>query len=189
MEQVPEHNVTLPFIRMAAGPMDYTPGAVINHQPDTFRSMMRCPMSMGTRCHQLAMYVVYESPLQMMCDSPTHYLREAECTQFISAMPTVWDETVVLAAKVADYIILARRSGRHWYMAAMTDGNEREFTIALSFLDKGQSYRAEIFQDGINALRNGNDYQRVQKTVSGTDSLTLKLAPGGGWAAIFRAQD
>lgn len=185
----PEHNVTIPFIRMAAGPMDYTPGAMINHHPETFHPMMKSPMSMGTRCHQLAMYVVYESPLQMMCDSPTHYLREAECTQFISAMPTVWDETLVLAAKVADYIILARRSGRHWYMAAMTDGEEREFTIALSFLDKGQPYKAEIFQDGINAHRNGNDYQRLQQTVTGTDSLTLQLAPGGGWAAIFRAQD
>ena len=181
----PEHDVTLPFIRMVAGPMDYTPGAMINHQKENFRPIFKRPMSMGTRCHQLAMYVIFESPLQMMCDSPSNYLREAECTRFISAIPTVWDQTLVLEAKVADYVIVCRKRGNNWYVGAMTDGQEREFVIPISFLDKNQSYKAEIFQDGINAHRNGNDYLRVEKKVAATDSIKLKLAPGGGWAAIF----
>lgn len=185
----PEHDVTLPFIRMVAGPMDYTPGAMINSQKENFRPIFKRPMSIGTRCHQLAMYVVFESPLQMMCDSPANYLREPECTRFISKIPTVWDQTLVLEARVGDYVVITRKNGLTWYVGAMTDDQGREFTIPLTFLDKGKNYQAEIFQDGINADRFGNDYRYLKKVVTSTDSLHIKMATGGGWAAILELKN
>ncbi|MFC1564965.1 glycoside hydrolase family 97 protein [candidate division KSB1 bacterium] len=178
----PEYNLTIPFIRMLAGPMDYTPGAMINAQEHNFKSIFTRPMSIGTRCHQLAMYVVFESPLQMLCDSPSNYLREPECMEFLSQVPSVWDETVALDAKVAEYILIARRSGQEWYVGAMTDENARELILDLSFLDQG-SYNVEIYRDGINADRHGNDYKKEVRRISNSEILTLKLAPGGGWAA------
>jgi alpha-glucosidase len=180
----PEHEVTLPFIRMLAGPMDFTPGAMINAQKENFKPVFRKPMSQGTRCHQLAMYVVYESPLQMLADNPTHYLREKECMDFLAKVPTVWDETRVLQAKVADYIAVARRKGVEWYLGAMTDWTPRELELRFDFLDKG-TYTAEIYQDGVNAHRNGNDYTRLVKTIEKGQSLKIRLAPGGGWAATL----
>ena len=185
----PEHDVTLPFIRMVAGPMDYTPGAMINSQKENFRPIFKRPMSMGTRCHQLAMYVVFESPLQMMCDSPANYLREPECTRFISRIPTVWDQTLVLEARVGDYVVITRKNGLTWYVGAITDDQGREFTVPLTFLDKGKNYQAEIFQDGINAHRFGNDYRYLKKVVTSTDSLHVKMATGGGWAAILELKN
>jgi len=185
----PEHDLTLPFIRMVAGPMDYTPGAMINSQKENFRPIFKRPMSIGTRCHQLAMYVVFESPLQMMCDSPANYLREPECTRFISRIPTVWDQTLVLEARVGDYVVITRKNGLAWYVGAMTDDQGREFTIPLTFLDKGKNYQAEIFQDGINAHRFGNDYRYLKKVVTSTDSLHIKMATGGGWAAILELKN
>jgi alpha-glucosidase len=178
----PEHNLTIPFIRMLAGPMDYTPGAMINAQEDNFRVVFTRPMSMGTRCHQLAMYVVYESPLQMLADSPSHYLRETECLEFLSRVPCVWDETHVLDARVADYTLIARKSGEEWYIGAMTDGTARELEVDLKFLSDGE-FEAVIFTDGPNAHRYGSDYKRETMTVSNQDKLAVKLAPGGGWAA------
>jgi alpha-glucosidase len=178
----PEHDVTLPFTRMLAGPMDFTPGAMINGGMKNFQIHYGKPMSQGTRCHQLAMYVVYESPLQMLADSPTNYRREPECLSFLAKVPTVWDETRVLDAKVADYVVVARRSGRVWYIGAMTDGTERTLTLDLSFLGEG-SYSATIFQDGVNADRDGNDYRQVVKGLLDGRSLTIRMAPGGGWAA------
>ncbi len=177
----PEHNVTLPFIRMLAGPMDYTPGAMINAQEENFRSIFTRPMSMGTRCHQLAMYVVFESPLQMLADSPSHYLREKECMEFLAPVPTVWDETQVLDAKVGDYVCVARRSGKEWYVGAMTDWTPRELVIDFSFLPPGQ-HTLEFFQDGPNADRYGNDFEQGQKPISPDQKLRIRLAPGGGWA-------
>ncbi len=186
-KQGPEHEVTLPFIRMLAGPMDFTPGAMLNAQKENFQVVFRKPMSRGTRCHQLAMYVIYESPLQMLADNPSHYLREAECMEFLSRVPAVWDETRVLEAKVGDYIAMARRKGEAWYVGAMTDGTPREMTIHLDFLPKG-NYRADIFRDGVNAHRYGSDYKRIRKTVTGGEVLKIKLAPGGGWAAVIAGE-
>ena len=139
-------------------------------------------MSMGTRCHQLAMYVIFESPLQMLCDSPSNYLREQECLEFLSRVPSVWDETVVLDAKVADYVLVARKSGEEWYAGAMTDWTPRKLTVDFSFLDAG-NYTIEIYRDGVNADRNGNDYKKIVRQITNTDSMKIKLAPGGGWAA------
>ena len=182
----PEHNVTLPFIRMLAGPMDYTPGAMINSQEENFRPIFDRPMSMGTRCHQLAMYVVFESPLQILCDSPSRYLRESECMEFLEKVPSVWDQTKALEAKVGDYVLVARKSGAQWYLGAMTDEIKRELTVDFSFLDGGD-YTIEIYQDGINADRYGNDYKKVVRNISKSDKLKIQLAPGGGWVArIFR---
>ena len=182
MRQTPEHNLTTPFSRMVAGPMDYTPGAMTNAQKKDYKPIFDQPMSMGTRCHQIAMFVVYESPLQMLCDSPTRYYKERECTQFISHIPVVWDETLPLKAKVSDYLAVARRNGDEWYIGAMTDWSAREMTINLSFLKEGR-YKLQMIQDGINADRCAMDYKLDEKEVSAGDEIIIKMAPGGGWAA------
>jgi len=141
-------------------------------------------MSLGTRCHQVAMYVVYESPLQMLCDAPSAYLKEKETTEFISKIPSVWDETKVLEAKVADYIIIARRKGKTWYIGGMTDWTARNFEIDLSFLAKGE-YNMEVMKDGANANRFGEDYKKDKLKVSSKSKVKIKMATGGGWAAII----
>ena len=179
----PKHNVTIPFTRMFLGPMDYTPGAMVNSGSErNFAPIFDRPMSLGTRCHQLAMYVVYESPLQMLADSPSHYLREPEVMEFLSPVPTTWDETRVLDAKIAEYVLIARRHGRDWYVGAMTNWTARELEIDFSFLSDG-GYELESYQDGINANRFGSDYAKMKKQISKTDKLRIKLAEGGGWAA------
>ncbi len=181
-ENVPRYDVTLPFIRNQAGPMDYTPGAMRNSNQANFRAINNMPMSKGTRVHQLAMYIVYEVPLQMLSDNTTIYLREKECTEFISKVPTTFDEIVPLDGKVAEYVSIARRKGDTWYIGAMTDWTPREITIDLSFLSEG-NYRAEVFSDGINADRDATDYKREVINVKKGDKLTVKLMNGGGWAA------
>jgi len=179
------HNLTLSFIRMAAGSMDYTPGAMNNAQPGNFNSVFTRPMSMGTHLHQIAMYVIFESPLQIITNSPSGYLKERECTKFISSIPTTWDNTIVLEANVKEYIVLARKKADKWYIDAMTNENPREFTVDLSFLDESYYY-AEIMEDGVNADRYAGDYRKTGQTVTKKDSLTVKMAPNGGWAAIFK---
>jgi alpha-glucosidase len=181
----PEHELILPFTRMMAGPMDFTPGAMTNANRANFRPIMEHPMSMGTRCHQLAMYVVYESPLQMLCDSPTRYRHEPECMKFLSAVPTVWDDTIALDAKVSDYVAIARRSGDDWFIGAMTDWDRRKLEISLSFLPAGQ-YHLEVWRDGPNADRDGQDFARSTQIVTSADKLALDLAPGGGWVGWLR---
>jgi alpha-glucosidase len=178
----PEHDVTLPFTRMFLGPMDYTPGAMLNAGKDTFAPIFQRPMSLGTRCHQLGMYVIFESPLQMLSDSPSHYLREPQIMEFLGPVPSVWDETKVLQAKIGDYLIVARRHGTDWYVGAMTDWTARDFELDLSFLPEG-SFQMDAYQDGINADRYGDDYQRVKTQVGRTSRQKIHLAEGGGWAA------
>jgi len=180
----PEHNVTLPFIRMVAGPMDFTPGAMKNATKQNFRQVFTEPMSPGTRCHQLGMYVVFESPLQMLADNPSNYYREPVCMEFLEAVPSAWDDTKVLKAKVGDYILIARRSGNTWYVGAMTDWDPRTLELDLSFLAPG-NYSAQIWKDGINADKHAADFKKEEKTVSNTSKLEVKMAPGGGWAAII----
>ena len=181
-ETEPEHNVTLPFTRMFLGPMDYTPGAMLNAQKQDFAPIFRRPMSLGTRCHQLAMYVVYESPLEMLADGPSNYLREPESMEFLAAVPTEWDDTEVLNARIGDYVVVARRSGSSWYIGAMTDWTPRELEIDLSFLPEGQ-FRMTAYQDGVNADRYGSDYKIVKSRVGRTTKLKVSLTAGGGWAA------
>jgi len=178
----PKHNVTLPFTRMFLGPMDFTPGAMRNATKATFAPIFSQPMALGTRCHQLAMYVVFESPLQMLSDSPSNYLREPEIMDFLGPVPSEWDETKVLDARIADYVVVARRNGRDWYIGAMTDWTPRTLEIDLSFLPEG-SFTMEAYQDGVNADRNASDYKKTTTRVSRTTKLELSLASGGGWAA------
>ncbi|MCF7740919.1 MAG: glycoside hydrolase family 97 protein [Candidatus Marinimicrobia bacterium] len=178
----PERALILPFIRMAAGPMDYTPGAMINATKNNFHPFFSRPMSQGTRCQQLAMYVVYESPLQMLADSPSNYYKETECMDFLSRVPTTWDKTIVLDGKIGEYIIIARKSGQEWYVGAMTDWTVRDLNIGLDFLENG-NYNIDIFKDGPNAHRNAIDFTREQKKIKSGEKLKIHLAPGGGWAA------
>ncbi|MGZ3846848.1 MAG: glycoside hydrolase family 97 catalytic domain-containing protein, partial [Flavisolibacter sp.] len=179
-DDVPLYDVTLPFTRMMAGAMDYTPGAMRNSNKANYRPINSMPMSQGTRCHQMAMYTVFEAPLGMLSDNPTAYQKEQECTNFIAKVPTVFDETVALDGKVGEYVALARRNGDTWYVGAMSNWNARELTIDFSFLGDG-SYEAEVFQDGVNADRDATDYKREVITVTKNTKQTISLAPGGGW--------
>jgi alpha-glucosidase len=182
----PKQELVLPFIRMVAGPMDFTPGAMNNSNKENWHWSTSQPMSEGTRCHQLAMYVIYESPLQMLADSPTRYRQEKECMKFLSAVPTVWDDTIALDAKVGEYIAVARRSGEQWYVGAMTDWTQRELKLDLSFLPDG-AHVVESWSDGMNADRNGQDFRHSTRQVLSGEKLTIKLAPGGGWVGRVRS--
>ena len=178
----PQHNVTLPFTRMFLGPMDYTPGAMLNATKRTFAPVFEHPLALGTRCHQLAMYVVFESPLQMLSDTPSNYMREPEAMEFLAPVPSVWDETKVLDAKIGEYVLLARRSGRDWYVGAMTNWTGRDLEVDLSFLPSG-TFSMDAYQDGVNADRFASDYKKTKTQVSNGQKLKITLAPGGGWAA------
>jgi alpha-glucosidase len=179
---MPKFDVSIPFIRMLAGPMDYTPGAMRNATKQSFRPIYSMPMSQGTRCHQLAMYIMYEAPFEMLSDNPTIYMREQESVNFIAAIPTTFDETIALDGKVSEYAAIARRKNDTWYVGAMSNWNARDITVDLSFL-KGGSYEAEIFGDGINADRDATDYKKEVINVSSKDKLMIHLSNGGGWAA------
>jgi len=178
----PEHDVTLPFTRMVTGPMDFTPGAMINMDKTNFYPRFTRPASQGTRVHQMSMYVIYESPLQMLSDSPSNYMKEQECTDFLVKVPVVWDEIKVLDAKTGDYLLLARRSGNEWFIGGMTDWTPRQLELDLSFLPAGD-YTIDIFQDGINADKHAQDYKHMTKRVKSGDKLKIEMAPGGGWVA------
>jgi alpha-glucosidase len=178
----PDNAVTFPFMRMLAGPVDYTPGAMLNATKDGFQPVYSRPMSQGTRCQQLAMYVVFESPLQMLADSPSNYRREPESLAFLAAVPTVWDETRVLDAKVGEYIVTARRKGQEWYVGAMTNWQPRDLVVDLSFLGTG-AWQADTYRDGVNADRAAVDYAREKRAVKAGEKVSIHLAPGGGWVA------
>ena len=190
----PDHNVTFPFMRMLAGPVDYTPGGMLNATKADFKPVFNRPMTQGTRCHQLAMYVVYESPLQMLADAPSNYRREPESLAFISEIPVEWDETRVLDAKIGEYIVIARRRGAEWWVGAMTSWMPRELVVDLSFLASSLSkksagpWTAEVHRDGPNADRAAVDYVREVRQVAAIDKLKIRLAPGGGWVARIAAR-
>jgi alpha-glucosidase len=181
-ETEPQHNVTLPFTRMFLGPMDFTPGAMLNASKANFAAIHDRPMSLGTRCHQLGMYVVFESPLQMLSDSPSNYMREPEMMEFLAPVPSVWDDTKVLDARIAEYALVARRSGKDWYAGAMTNWTARDLQVDFSFLPAG-TFWLEAYQDGVNADRMASDYRKTRSQVTRDTKLKISLAPGGGWAA------
>ena len=181
----PRYDVTAPYLRMLAGPMDYTPGAMMNAMKDSFFGNNDHPMSQGTRVHQMAMYTTFEAPLQMMADSPTKYMQNQECTDFIAQIPTTFDETVALDGQLGEYTVIARRKGSVWYVAAMTDWTARDLTISLDFIGEGQ-HTADIFADGVNAHKEATDYKHTQQTVTNKDRLAVHLSSGGGWTAIIR---
>ena len=177
------YEVTIPFIRMVAGPFDFTQGAMKNGSKHNFAAIYTEPMSQGTRCRQLAEYVIFESPFNMLCDSPSNYLREDECTQFIANVPTTWDETVVLDGKVGEYLVIARRKDFHWYIGAITNWEERDLDLDLSILHSGAK-SGHIFRDGINANNVGKDYVSETYQVMG-NRLKVHLAKGGGMILVL----
>ena len=183
-DDLPRYETSIPFIRMLSGPMDYTPGAMRNATRADFKPSNSLPMSQGTRSHQLAMYIVFEAPFQMMCDNPTAYMKEQESTDFISKMPVTFDETIALDGKIGEYVAIARKKGNTWYAGGLTNWSQRDMTFDLSFLEKG-SYMAEVFKDGVNAEKDATDYKRYTVKVNPEDKMTLHLAPGGGFAIRF----
>lgn len=178
-----QYDTELPFLRQIAGPVDYTQGAMINAARHNFRPVHSQPMAPGTRAHQLALYMILYSPLNMLCDSPSNYRKEQECTDFISSIPTVWDETIVLDGKMGEYIVTARRKGNDWYIGGITNWTPRDLTVDLSSLNLKDGAKMKLFTDGVNAHRNGNDYRSETTDVAPSDTLKVHLAPGGGFAA------
>ena len=176
----PEHNVLLPFIRMVSGPMDYEPGILDNATSKHFVPIGDKVMSPGTRCHQAAMFVVYESPIQIFSGNPSQGLLEPSFMELIGSIPTTWDTTIVLDAKVGDYIVTARKKGTDWFVGAMTDWTARELSLDLSFLGEG-IYEATICEDGINADRYASDYKLLNRQITKRESLKINMAPGGGY--------
>jgi alpha-glucosidase len=183
----PEHDLLLPFIRMTGGPMDYEPGILDNATQKTFRPIGEKVMSMGTRCHQAAMFVVYESPITIFSGNPSQGMLEPQFMELLGSIPTVWDTTIVIDGMIGDYIITARKKGNDWFIGAMTDWTGRELTIDLSFLNEG-NYAIEICEDGINADRYPSDYMIKKETVNNKSSIKIKMAPGGGFLARLQMQ-
>ena len=180
-----QYDVTIPFIRMLAGPMDYTPGAMRNASKNCYSPNWSEPMSQGTRCHQLAEYIVFDAPFAMLCDAPTAYRQEPECTELIASIPTVWDETLMLGGQIGQYVVTAKRKGSVLYIGALTNWNKRSFELDLtkSGITSGT---ITMFVDGPNAHRKGVDYQKKEIPVPADGKLTLELAPGGGAVVIIR---
>lgn len=185
LHDMPRYDVTAPYLRQLVGPMDYTPGAMQNATRSTFRAINDHPMSMSTRAHQVAMYTIFEAPLQMLADSPSKYIREQETTSYIAQIPTTFDETVAIDGEVEEFVVLARRKGDTWYVAAMTNGKARDIEIPLGFLGSGQR-QMELYIDGVNADREATDYRIIHSDVNSSDVLRVHLAPDGGCSAIIR---
>lgn len=177
------YDVTIPYIRMTAGPMDYTQGAMRNAIKGNYVPINTEPMSQGTRCHQLAEYIVFDSPLAMLCDSPSNYMKEPECTGFIASVPTTWQQTIALDGAIGEFVVTARQAADgSWFVGALNNWKERDITVDLHFLDNAP-YDMTIFQDGVNADRNACDFKQVSAKAPANRLFQIHLAPGGGWAA------
>ena len=189
MEQMggcrPDNSLYLPFMRNAVGPMDYTPGAMLSMQPEVYRADRPNSASIGTRAYQMALFVVFESGLQMLADNPTLYYRNEECTRFITQVPVTWDETRVLAAEAGQYAVVAKRKGDRWFIGGITNGKAREFNLSLDFLQAGKTYRMTSFTDGINADRQAMDYRCTESRTDAAQTLHIQMARNGGFAAVL----
>ena len=186
-QDMPLYDVTFPFIRQQTGYTDFTPGGMRNATRADFQPVYNNPMTMGTRCHQLAMYIVHDSPLTMLADNPTAYEREPQFTDFIAQLPTVFDETRILSGVIGKYIVTARRKGSTWYVAGQTNWDAREVEVPFSFLDEGATYSLRECIDGVNANKNASDYLLKQANdVSHTQALKVQMASGGGFAMILK---
>lgn len=179
---MPLYDVTFPYIRMMAGPVDYTPGAMRNATKADWRAMYYTPASMGTRCHQLAAYIVHDSPFTMLCDAPTNYLNEQECVNFIASLPVEVDSTFIASGELGKYIVTVRKKDVNWYIGGMTNWDERDVQLNFSFLPEGMSYTAVLFKDGVNANKQAEDYRKETIRIDKDSRLTLHLASGGGFA-------
>lgn len=192
MEQMggcrPDNSVYFPFIRNAVGAMDYTPGAMISMQPECYHSERPNSASIGTRAYQMALFILFESGLQMLADNPTHYYRNDDCTRFITQVPQTWDETIALEAKIGEYAIVAKRKGEQWYIGGMTNNQkeERIFDISLDFLQEGKKYLMTSYEDGINAAHQAMDFRKQERTLKKGDRIKIRLLRNGGFAAIIR---
>lgn len=184
-EATPPHEVTLPFTRMVLGAMDFTPGAMRNATKKDFHINFDAPMSQGTRAHQVAMYAVYESPLQMLADNPSNYLRDTVCTRYIAAFPTTWDTTIALEGKIKEYVAVARKKGNQWFIGAMTNWSPRDLMLHLDFLDANKKYKVRMFADGINADKFAEDYRIFNAEWVKGEVVDIHMQPGGGWSAIL----
>ena len=179
---MPLYDVTFPYIRMMAGPVDYTPGAMRNATKADWRAMYYTPASMGTRCHQLAAYIVHDSPFTMLCDAPTNYLNEQECVDFMASLPVEVDSTFIASGELGKYIVTVRKKDVNWYIGGMTNWDERDVQLDFSFLPEGMSYTAVLFKDGVNANKQAEDYRKETIRIDKDSRLTLHLASGGGFA-------
>ena len=179
---MPKYDVTMPFMRMMAGPVDYTPGAMRNAIRSNFKSIYKEPMSQGTRCHQLAEYIVFDAPFAMLCDTPVLYEQEPEYTRFLASIPVEPDETQILSAELGKYIVTARRKGDVWFVGGLTGWNVKQVDIPFSFLKKGQVYQAVLYKDGVNAERRGADYTVDRFMVNSADTRSVRMSSGGGFA-------
>ena len=179
---MPLYDVTFPYIRMMAGPVDYTPGAMRNATKADWRAMYYTPASMGTRCHQLAAYIVHDSPFTMLCDAPTNYLNEQECVDFMASLPVEVDSTFIASGELGKYIVTVRKKDVNWYIGGMTNWDERDVQLDFSFLPEGMSYTAVLFKDGVNANKQAEDYRKETICINKDSRLTLHLASGGGFA-------
>ena len=176
----PEHNVAIAYTRMLAGPLDYEPGLLLNAQKDQFRPIGKNPMSIGTRCHQLAMFVVYDSPLQIFSGNISQGLKEPVFMEFLGSIPTTWDETRILQGKIGEYIITARRKGNDWFIAGLNNSVAREIDLSFDFITEGD-YKMIVCKDGLNAHNYGSDYVLNEMLVNKSTEYNLKMAPGGGF--------
>jgi alpha-glucosidase len=194
MEQMgnckPENSIYLPFIRNAVGPMEYTPGAMFSMQPDNYSARRPNSGSIGTRAYQMALFVVFESGLQMLADNPTLYYNNDECTQFIASVPVLWDDTKVLSAKLGDHVVVAKRSGDEWFIGGMTAERQSplELDVKLDFLPEGTTFTLTAFEDGVNADRQALHYVKREQIVRRGDVIKLRMVRNGGYAARLVAQ-
>ena len=182
----PSNTIYLPFMRNAVGPMDFTPGSMISAQPEDNRSTRANAMGSGTRAYQMALFVVFESGLQMLADNPVYYYRELPCTEFISSVRLTWDETKVLYAEVGEGVVIARRKGEKWFIGGITNNEGRTVNIDLSFLPEGQSFTLTAFEDGINADRQAMDYKKRESRVDSKSQITIQMVRNGGWAGVIQ---
>lgn len=185
---MPLYDVTFPYIRQVQGPVDYTQGAYINSTKEGFEINYHKPMSQGTRAHQVAAYVVFDSPLAMLCDTPSHYLADVPCTEFITSIPTVFEQTHIIAGQIGEYIVTTREKDGKWYVGALTNWDEREVIINLSFLEKGKQYTAKLLADAADSSVKPEKYKISTIDVDSASEILVKLAKGGGAALIIEAK-
>jgi alpha-glucosidase len=184
----PDNSLFLPFMRNAVGPMDYTPGSMLSAQPEDARGTRTNPMGVGTRAYQLALFVAFESGLQMLADNPYYYYRERECTDFMTSVPVTWDETKALYAVAGECLVVAKRKGDQWFIGAMTNNKEQErvVEISLDFLKENKIHEVTAFEDGVNAGRQAMDYKRRDFKASQGDKVRIRMVRNGGWAAVLK---
>lgn len=181
----PDNTIYLPFIRNVVGAMDFTPGAMINMQPDVYCSRRPNSAGMGTRAYHMALFTIFESGLQMLCDNPTLYYLNQECTDFITKVPVTWDETVPLEATLGETLVIAKRNGNKWYLGGITNGKARNVKVKFSFLNSKKKYKIVSYEDGPNASKQAMDYRRRVGSVTSDTEYQVSMAPNGGWTATI----